>query len=404
MRKQLSDPLATLAALGRVLRISTTGVIIALTLLVALLVVNTVMTYESMTRLKTDSEKVQRAHSALEAIQSVALIVAEAESTQRGYVVTGDERYVKPFEDALLALPSALEHLGELSSGRPAQLELIARLTEQVAVRSESLRAVIELRNESGIDAARLRIVGGDGRAASDAIRKCVDELTANEHANLAARVATTESDSADAIRSWLLTSAATAILLLGAVVAMRANVVARARSSRALQEQHDLLRTTLASVVDGIVVTDADGHVTFLNSVAESLTGWSARDAIGVSVATVLQLRDEASGLDIENPAMLAITGREVRATPGRCVAIAGDGTERAVDGSAAPLYDHEQNVTGAVLAGHDVSAQRGNLPALCVTCPPAQACHCAKGQSDGVACQQQDPHVADTSPQPYR
>ncbi|MCE9593791.1 MAG: CHASE3 domain-containing protein [Planctomycetes bacterium] len=360
MRKELSDPLSTLTAVGRILKISNAGVVLALALLVTLLIVNTVTTYRNVRRVQFDTARVERAHKLIDAIQAVALAVTTAEAAQRGYVITGDQLYLEPYEDALRALPNALEGLKIAATGREDHQVLVAELIARADERVRILREVVALRAEHGVEAASAYIMGGDGRRVMAATRETIAKMMIHERANLDESTQTTIRESNAAITSWLLTSGATAVLFIGAVLFMRANVLARNRASRALREQHELLRTTLASVVDGIVVTDADGRVTFLNAVAEIMAGCSAREVVGSPVSTVLRFRDEATQQDVENPALLAMRTRTVCTTPEQCVLVASTGTEHAVDASAAPLYDPEENVTGTVLTLHDVAAQR--------------------------------------------
>ena len=75
-------------------------------------------------------------------------------------------------------------------------------------------------------------------------------------------------------------------------------------RPSQLVPEQPEWLRVTLSSVGDAIITTDVQGRVTFLNPVAERLTGWTATDAVGAPLEAVFKIVNEDSGQDVENPA----------------------------------------------------------------------------------------------------
>src|SRR5690606_33656670 len=76
-----------------------------------------------------------------------------------------------------------------------------------------------------------------------------------------------------------------------------------RRKAEKLAQDQSESLRVTLESIGDGVIVTDARGHVTFLNSVAQMLTGWNLHQASGVPLTTVFNIVNEYTGLEVENP-----------------------------------------------------------------------------------------------------
>ena len=87
-----------------------------------------------------------------------------------------------------------------------------------------------------------------------------------------------------------------------------------------ALLAQLDWLRVTLSSIGDAVITTDRDERVTFLNPVAESLTGWSLRDAVGQPLSSVFRLINEENRLPVESPTVKALHERaEELVTEGR-------------------------------------------------------------------------------------
>jgi PAS domain S-box-containing protein len=119
-------------------------------------------------------------------------------------------------------------------------------------------------------------------------------------------------------------------------------------------------LRVTLSSIGDGVIATDADGSVVFLNPIAESLTGWPEDEARGQLLHTVFRIVNESTRQIVENPvAKVLATGRIV-ALANHTVLIARDGTERAIDDSAAPIQGGDGNIAGVVLVFRDVTERR--------------------------------------------
>jgi PAS domain S-box-containing protein len=126
------------------------------------------------------------------------------------------------------------------------------------------------------------------------------------------------------------------------------------------IEGQREQLKVTLTSIGDAVITTDAEGRVTLLNPVAETLTGWSNEDAVGQPLRTVFHIVNERSRQPVENPvAKVLATGRIV-GLANHTVLIARDATGRGIDDSGAPIRDSKGNVTGVVLVFRDVTEQR--------------------------------------------
>ena len=136
--------------------------------------------------------------------------------------------------------------------------------------------------------------------------------------------------------------------------------LAARRRAEDALRQQSEWLRVTLASIGDGVITTDADGRVTFLNAVAQSLTGWPQAAALGHLLTDVFRIVHEDTRRPLDNPAIQALrTGTVVRLA-NHTVLIARTGEERPVDDSAAPIRDGSGATIGSVLVFRDVSGRK--------------------------------------------
>ena len=119
--------------------------------------------------------------------------------------------------------------------------------------------------------------------------------------------------------------------------------------------EEH--LRVTLQSIGDGVICTDADGRVTFLNPVAAQLTGWREDEADGKPLLDVFTIVNENSRLSVENPALRALNEGVIVGLANHTILIARDGTERPIDDSAAPIRNKVGRVIGSVLIFRDIT-----------------------------------------------
>jgi PAS domain S-box-containing protein len=144
-----------------------------------------------------------------------------------------------------------------------------------------------------------------------------------------------------------------TCSLIIGIGQAMR---TAQARAS----QRGELLRVTLASIGDAVITTDVDGRITYLNAVAESLTGWTQREAAGQPLDAVFRIVNEDTRKPVENPAARALKDGVVVGLANHTVLLPREGGERPIDDSAAPIKDGDGNVSGCVLIFRDVTAER--------------------------------------------
>ena len=128
----------------------------------------------------------------------------------------------------------------------------------------------------------------------------------------------------------------------------------------RDLSEERARLEITLNSIGDAVIVTDVDGLVTFMNPVAEALTGWTVEAARGQLLESVFNIVNETSRRRVENPATRALREGLVVGLANHTVLISKNGTECAIDDSAAPIRSPEKEILGVVLVFRDVTSWR--------------------------------------------
>ncbi len=136
--------------------------------------------------------------------------------------------------------------------------------------------------------------------------------------------------------------------------------VIQRRRAEEELREQQERLRTTLACIGDAVIATDRAGRITTMNGVAESLTGWTKEEATGQPLDAVFRIVNEETRQPVENPATRAMREGIVVGLANHTALIAKDGTERAIDDSAAPIRCKEGQIVGCVLVFRDVTERR--------------------------------------------
>jgi two-component system cell cycle sensor histidine kinase/response regulator CckA len=127
-----------------------------------------------------------------------------------------------------------------------------------------------------------------------------------------------------------------------------------------ALRQNRRVLDATLSSIGDAMIATDREGCVTFLNPVAETLTGWSKPEARGRPVSEILKLVDEKSREAVQDPIQRALRERMIVNMAGPSMLISRNGIEVPVEHSASPVRDEGGEVRGAVVVFRDVGKRR--------------------------------------------
>lgn len=133
-----------------------------------------------------------------------------------------------------------------------------------------------------------------------------------------------------------------------------------RATYAAALSLERELAQVTLNSIGDAVISTDLADHITYLNPMAAEMTGWSLEEACGRPLQEVLKIIDSDSRESAMNPLAMAIHHNKAVGLSANCVLIRRDGSESAIEDTAAPIHDRHGRVIGAVIVFHDVSAAR--------------------------------------------
>jgi PAS domain S-box-containing protein len=154
--------------------------------------------------------------------------------------------------------------------------------------------------------------------------------------------------------------------MVLAFIFLLRRHLLARDRAAAAIHEQRETFRTTIASIGDAVLTTDIQGRVTYLNSVAQSLAGWTLETAAGRALEDVFHIVNEQTRAPVENPVTRVLREGAVVGLANHTLLIARDGTERPIDDSAAPIKDRSGNIAGVVMVFHDVTERRRAETAL--------------------------------------
>jgi PAS domain S-box-containing protein len=305
----------------------------------------------------------------------------DAETGQRGYVITGNEAFLQPYLAVRDGMQDRLQQLQQLVQAEASQ-ESLQGMTTLVSAKMAELAQVIALRRAHNTADVLQLVANGQGKQLMDAIRARLQVFTQLEEAALARH----EAEYQATLRNLLSLMVAASVLALGAALSFayllyrqglqRQNELLY-RETRQLLEQQGLLNqqlqdanqtlqrseeqlaVTLHSIGDGVITTDARALVTSLNPLAEQLTGWTLEQAQGRKIEEVLQIVNKGSRDLVANPVMDALQFGVVQELANHTVLLARDGREYDIAESCAPILARDGKVIGAVLVFRNVTEE---------------------------------------------
>jgi PAS domain S-box-containing protein len=340
------------------------GPVIAVALLVVALVADAVLSLHNIREVATSVQWVSHTNEVLSRLEAVLSTLKDAETGQRGYLLTGEPAYLEPYRDAVDRLPRQIADLRQLTLDNPAQTVRVLRLdqlaSEQLAILRRGLDLfTLEPDRARALATARQTVLSGQGKQVMDAIRGEVDQMQRVEWDLLGERGAISRASARIALATTVVALAIGLGLVALAVWLFARNLTIRQRAAEVLHAERERFRTTLTSIGDAVVVTDAHGRVTLLNPVAQALTRWDA-DAIGRPIDEVFRIVNEATRSPVENPVAKVLREGAIVGLANHTVLIGRDGTELPIDDSGAPIRDGRGRVAGVVLVFRDITARR--------------------------------------------
>jgi PAS domain S-box-containing protein len=333
-------------------------IFLAMTLL---LVVTVTLTFVAGQRALEDNRAVLQTHSAIDTLEQTLSELKDAETGQRGYLLTGDASYLTPYNRAVATLPQSFLALDQLASAGFFASADIDELHRQGDEKLRELAHTIEVRGQSDGMARAVAIVKTDvGKATMDKIRNLVHRMAMQKEDDVA-RLAR-ESVFSTYLRTiaYAVTTLVNLVFMAWAYRRIQGEIQRRAEARARLAREQQLTAVTLASIGDGVIVTDAAGIITFINRVAAELTGWRAEESIGQPCATVFKIVSETSRQPMANPVEKVLKTGMIQGLANHTLLIRKDGRELPIDDSGAPIAGSDGVIHGVVLVFRDFTERK--------------------------------------------
>jgi PAS domain S-box-containing protein len=335
----------------------------------ACLAVVSVVSYLGVMRLTDNVGWAEHTHEVLESLELLLSTATDAESAERGYVITGDSSYLEPYQRAVQGAGALQKRLAQLTADNPVQQQRVQSLGTLTNRRLAELRAVIELRQNQDFESARKEILAGNGKQFHDQIRQRIDEMKSAEESLLQQRDARARR-STDFSRTVIAGGGALGFAFVGlALVAIRRDFAGRARAEQALREVNEQLEQRVnqrtaqlahqAAIIqssdDAIISKDLQGIIKSWNPGAQALFGYSEQEVLGKPMTLLIPLERAA-----EEPRILARIARGEPTDHFETVCVTKDGRKVPVSVTISPIRDDRGAIVGASKIARDITERQ--------------------------------------------
>jgi len=332
---------------------------VALLVLLAIVLVIEILTLTGSLRLVDHTDQV-----ITNARQAMRYMI-DMESSARGFELTGDEKFLEPFQSAKSQLPSSIDALTQLTSDNSLQQARVRdiRNLDEHWIHWAELEIAAHAKKRPTED----ELLQGD--ALMEEIRNRQREIVSEEERllHLRTRQATYLS------RVVLVTAVVLSVLVAGLLFTMtrrelrelsnsyERHLNAEEEKSRLLAESRGRFQITLNSLGDAVIATDANGRVRYINPVAQQLTGWDDYlQARGRPLGEVARLVDERTRHELTDPVNIVRRAEKVVGLSNHVLLLSRSGQEYPIEMNGAPIMNDRGQLMGVVLVFRDVTQRR--------------------------------------------
>jgi len=316
--------------------------------------------YRNTARFAEASEWRKHTYEVLRNLDETVARLVDAETGQRGYLLTGVDAYLEPYRAAIKNIDQTIGHLKSLTSDNPNQQKRIQILEPLVEKKLAELQQTIDLRKNKGLAAANRVVLEGSGKQAMDQVRAIIAEMANEEKDLLGIRTQEANESVARSVRTILTGTLLSISLLVLCFGLLQRELSERKKAQEALSKSEKWFSTTLSSIGDAVIATDMNGAVTFLNAVAQSLTGWSRAEATGKSMDLVFDIVNKETRRPVENPVKKVFREGKIVGLADHTLLLSKDGKEFDIEDSAAPILTNTGEGFGVVLVFRDITEKK--------------------------------------------
>ena len=336
------------------------SVVIGFLAFVVLLAVNAVVIRHGVEAQVNAHYWIEHTQQVLLELSRIDSLLTQAESGQRGFLYTGNEQYLAPYNQARAEIESHINRVAQLTADNPVQQPRLPQLRQLAQHKLSAMAETIRIYRTGDVAGAQTLVQNDDGLLTMQQIRGVLADMQQEEITLENRRTQEYSQRVRSTIGSVYLTTAV-AVLGLGllAFYILR-EIRLRETHGEQIRQREEWFRVTLTSIGDGVIATDEKGRVTFINPVAEELAGTTLALCKGRDVQNALPLFNETTHKAVENPVSIVMQKGSIVGMANHTVLRRPDGTTIPIEDSAAPIRDDKGRLIGVVLVFRDASKER--------------------------------------------
>jgi PAS domain S-box-containing protein len=328
--------------------------------LLVLLLVNGLVIRRQLAAQVENAVWLQHTQDVLLQLSQTESLLKDAETGQRGFLYTGETRYLAPYNVAVGRIDQEIQKLSRLTADNPAQQAHIPELQKLSREKLQELSRTVDLHQAGSTDAARALVLSNDGLLTMDKIRGVVAEMQREESALVALRVQNYQRSVRITVFCIYLTSMLAIVGLILLAYFILRDIKLRERHEDQTRQREEWFRVTLTSIGDAVIATNERGAVTFINPIAERLTGTTFAEAKGKPIAEVFPIFNEITLQPVDNPVRRVMELGNIIGLANHTVLRHRNGSYIPIEDSAAPIRDDKNQLVGVVLVFRDATADR--------------------------------------------
>lgn len=316
--------------------------------------------YFNLTALHDNAELVKKSYYAINLLARIEKSIIDGETGQRGYIITRNNSYLEPYYGSKKEINILLEQYKNNISGSPEKLNEYSLLERLINKKLYELNFTVELKEKRLDDSVIARINSDLGKVYMDSIRSVMKDLLTKENLILKNNEEVTLASSRNTLWSYSAGFTISFGIIISIFLSLRRENELRKKLQAEANQSKLFFSTSLISIGDAVITTDAKGIITFMNKVAEVVTKWSADEAIGRNIETIFNIYKEGTREVVPSPIKRALETKEIVGLNNHTILLDKFGSEIHIDDSAAPIINEKDEVTGAVLIFRDITAKR--------------------------------------------
>ena len=336
------------------------SVVTGFALLLVLLIANGIVIRRQLAVQVANQAWVTHTQEVLLELSQTESLLKDAETGQRGYLYTHEPKYLTPYNLAISQIDAHIQKLSQLTADNPDQLNNVARLGLLARQKLTELSTTVALDQAGNFAGARALVLTNGGLFTMEKIRALVDEMEMTEGSLNALRTEAYRHSVRITVTCIYLASSLAAVGLILLAYFLLREMTLREKHAAQIRQREEWFRVTLTSLGDAVIATDEFGRVTFINPIAERLTGRNFAQAKGKPIADVFPIFNEITLQPVDNPVKKVMDLGRIIGLANHTVLQRTDGTMVPIEDSAAPIHDDAGRLVGVVLVFRDASSER--------------------------------------------